>query len=165
MKKIIRKKTIKKKEIESEEEKVSIRDPKFDALSDIDDMKILEESCLSNGNYEDAISYAEKVIRLAIKNEMDSYIQEQEEFMKKVAEKVQGLYFSAKIGESGRMIKKIYDILIKSGKIYEAHEIFESFKNYHQSNPSFYSIPLIKELIKKDETEWLKYQILHQDEN
>ncbi|MFX0019911.1 MAG: hypothetical protein ACFFBT_15620 [Promethearchaeota archaeon] len=165
MKKILKKKTIKEKEIKSEGEKIAIRNPKFDALSDIDDMKILEENCLLNANYEEAINYAEKVIRLAIKNEMDSYVHEQEEFMRKVAEKVQGLYFSAEIGESARMIKKIYDILIKSGKNYEAHEIFESFKKHHQNNPSFYYIPLIKELIKKDKTEWLKYQILHQDEN
>jgi len=165
MKKIHRKKALKEKEVKSEGEKVSIRNPKFDILSDINDLKILEENCLLNGNYEDAIDYAEKVIRLTIKNNMDSYMQEQEEFMKKVAEKVQEVYFSTEIGESGKMIKKIYDILLKSGKIYEAHEILENFKNHYQNNPSFYSIPLIKELIKKDETEWLKYQILHQDEN
>lgn len=165
MKKILRKKTPKEKEVKSESEKISIRNPKFDILADINDMKILEENCLLNGNYENAINYAERVIRLAIQNEMDSYIQEQEEFMRKVAEKVQEVYFSSEIGESGKMIKKIYDILLESEKICEAHEILERFKNKYQNNPNFYSIPIIEELIKKDETEWLKYQILDQDKN
>ncbi|MHA2430934.1 MAG: hypothetical protein ACXACC_07865 [Promethearchaeota archaeon] len=165
MKKILRKKTLKEKEVESKGEKVSIKNPKFDILSEINDMKILEENCLLNGNYEDAINYAEKVIRLTLKNNMDSFLQEQEEFMRRVAERVQEVYFSSEIGESGKMIKKIYDILLNSDKIYEVHEILESFKSHYRNNPSFYTIPLIKELIKKDETEWLKYQILHQDEN
>jgi len=165
MKKILKKKTLNEKEVESEGEKVSIRDPKFDILSDINDLKILEENSLLNANYEGAIDYAEKIIRLTIKNNMDSYMQEQEKFMRKVAEKVQKVYFSTEIEESGKMIKKIYDILLESGKIYEAHEILGSFKNHYKNNSSFYSIPFIKELIKKDELEWLKYQILHQDEN
>ncbi len=165
MKKIVRKKTQKEKEVENEEEKVSIRNPKFDILSDINDLKILEENSLLNGNYEGAIDYAEKIIRLTIKNNMDSYMQEQEKFMRKVAEKVQKVYFSTEIEESGKMIKKIYDILLESGKIYKAHEILGIFKNHYRNNSSFYSIPVIKKLIKKDETEWLKYQILHQDEN
>ncbi|MFX1493388.1 MAG: hypothetical protein ACFFBZ_03835 [Promethearchaeota archaeon] len=165
MKKIFRKKILKEKQVKNEGEKLLVRNPKFDILSDIDDMKILEENFFLNGNYEDAINYAERVIRLAIKNKMDSYIKEQEEFMRKVAEKVQYEYYSSEIGESGKVIKKIYDILLESEKIYEAHEILESFKKKYHNNPSFYSIPLIKELIKKDETEWLKYQILDQDEN
>ena len=161
----MKKKQKKGKDSEEQEVKTLLRNPKLDIISEINNMKIVEENYLLNANYDDAINYAEKIIRLAIKNNMDSYIQEQKQFMKKLAEKVQNLYFTAQIEESGKMISKIYNVLLKSDNIIQAHEILEHFKQHYQNSSYFNSIPIIKDLVKKDQKEWLRYQIHYQNEN
>ena len=62
----MKKKQKKGKDSEEQEVKTLLRNPKLDIISEINNMKIVEENYLLNANYDDAINYAEKIIRLAI---------------------------------------------------------------------------------------------------
>ncbi|MFW9938667.1 MAG: hypothetical protein ACFFD5_13550 [Candidatus Thorarchaeota archaeon] len=159
MKKKLKKKETSRKNFEKEEGNIQIKNPQLDTISEIMEFKIKAENSLLNGNFDEAISYSEKVIRLAIKNNMDHHIEEQKDFMKKIAERVQKKYFISEIEEAGAKINKIYDILIESNKINQAHTILESFTNHYKDKFDLQSIPLIENLIKKDVREWIKYKI------
>lgn len=147
------------KELKQENNGTFIKNSQFDTISKIDELKILAEGCLLNKDYDNAVNYSEKIIRIAIKTNMRYVIKEQDKFLKKIAEIVQEDYFTSEIGEAGKKIKKIYDVLLTSENIVQAHEIVESFKQHYKDNPFFNSIPLIQDLIKKDEKEMLKYNI------
>ena len=84
-------------------------------------------------------------------------IEEQERFLRKVAEKVQKDYFVTEIEVAGKMINKIYDILLNSENVIQAHDIVENFKEHYKNNSYFNSIPLIQDLINKDKKNWLRY--------
>ena len=96
---------------------------------------------------------------------MDHHIEEQKNFLQKIAEKVQDKYYISEIEEAGSKINKIYDVLLDSNKIDQAHAILESFKNHYKDKYDLQSIRLIEDLIKKDLREWIKYKISLQEKN
>jgi len=159
MKKKLKKKEKSRKNFEQKEGDIQIKNPQLDTISKIMEFKLKAENSLLSGNFDEAISYSEKVIRLAIKNNMDHHIEEQKNFMEKIAERVQKKYFISEIEEAGVKINKIYDILIESNKIDQAHTILEGFTNHYKNKFDLQSIPLIEKLIKKDLREWIKYKI------
>lgn len=165
MKKKIKRKETNGKNSELEKGEVQIRNPQLEIISEIMELKIMAENSLLNSNFDEAISYSEKVIRLAIKNNMDHHIEEQKNFLQKIAEKVQDKYYISEIEEAGSKINKIYDVLLDSNKIDQAHAILESFKNHYKDKYDLQSIPLIEDLIKKDLREWIKYKISLQEKN
>ncbi len=110
-------------------------------------------------DYDKAINYSEKVIRLAIKSNFEQHIEEQQQFLIKIAEKVQEKYFVSEIEEAVKEIEKIFNILIEAKQISQAHEILETFKRHYQDKIDLDSIPLIKELIRKDLKERIKNKL------
>ncbi|MFX1316176.1 MAG: hypothetical protein ACFE9T_09955 [Promethearchaeota archaeon] len=151
------KKIIQEDQFEQEMNESSNKNLQLDMISEINDLKFLAESCLLNNNYDKAVNYAEQIIRKAIKMGVEYPIEEQERFLKKVAEKVQKDYFENEIEEAGKMVNKIYDILLNSENVIQAHEIVQSFKEYYKNNSFFNSIPLIQDLITKDKKNWIRY--------
>jgi hypothetical protein len=159
------KKKTRKRENKEEKENIQIKNPRLNVISKIMDLKILAESCLLNSKFDKAILYSEKIIRLAIKNSMEHHIAEQQKFMEKIAENVQDKYFISEIKDAGAKISKIYDILLDSNNIDQAHAILESFKNNYKGKFNLQSIPEINDLLKKDLREWIKYKMNIQERN
>ncbi|MHA2288529.1 MAG: hypothetical protein ACXABG_07065 [Promethearchaeota archaeon] len=107
-------------------------------------------------NYDKAINYSEKVIRLAIKSSNDSHITEQQQFLIKIAKKVEETFFISEINDAVNKIGKIYHVLIEARQFSQAHEILETFKSHYQDKIDLDSIPLVKELFLKDMRENVK---------
>jgi len=110
-------------------------------------------------DYDKAISYSEKVIRLAIKSNFDHHIKEQQQFLTKIAKKVQDNFFVSEIQETVNNIEKIYNALLEAKQFSQAHEILETFKRHYQDKIDLDSIPLIKELNIKDRRERIKNKL------
>jgi tetratricopeptide (TPR) repeat protein len=134
-----------------------IKNPKIEVLLKISDLKNVANSSLLEGDYDDAIKYSEKIIRLAIKHNMDNQIEEQQAFMKAIAEKVQQEFFLSEINDTASKIEKIYKILTESDNFAHAHEILELFLNNYKDKIDIDQIPLIKSLIERDKKEWIKH--------
>ena len=119
----------------------------------------LANDCLMKNDYDKAINYSEKVIRLAIKSNFDHHIKEQQQFLTKIAEKVQENFFASEINEAVSKIEKIYNALLEAKQFSQAHEILETFKRHYQDKIDLDSIPLIKELLMKDRREEIKNKL------
>ena len=153
-----RKEKERKKGIEQRQQK-TIKNPRLEALSEILELINSANDSYMKMDYDKAINYSEKVIRLAIKSNFEQHIEEQQQFLIKIAEKVQEKYFVSEIKEAIKEIEKIYNILLEAKQISQAHEILETFKRYYQDKIDLDSIPLIKELEMKDRREWIKNKV------
>ncbi len=147
-----------KKEIEQQQQK-TIKNPRLEALSEILELINGANDSYMKMDYDKAINYSEKVIRLAIKSNFEQHIEEQQQFLIKIAEKVQEKYFVSEIEEAVKEIEKIFNILIEAKQISQAHEILETFKRHYQDKIDLDSIPLIKELEMKDRRERIKNKV------
>ncbi len=150
---------LKKAEVNTEEQEDPLKNPKIEILSKISDLKNIANSSLLENDYNNAIKYSEKIIRLAIKHNMNNQIKEQQNFITSIAEKVQRDYFLSEINKTVVKIHKIYKILAESNNFRQAHDILETFINNYKENINIDQLPQIKALIEKDKKEWVKYQI------
>ena len=153
-----RKEKERKKGIEQRQQK-TIKNPRLEALSEISELINDANDSYMKMDYDNAINYSEKVIRLAIKSNFEQHIEEQQQFLTKIAEKVQEKYFVSEIKEAVKEIEKIYNILLEAKQVSQAHEILETFKRHYQDKIDLDSIPLIKELEMKDRREWIKNKV------
>ena len=153
-----RKEKERKKGIEQRQQKL-IKNPRLEALSEIMELINSANDSYMKMDYDKAIDYSEKVIRLAIKSNFEQHIEEQQQFLTKIAEKVQKKYFVSEIKEAIKEIEKIYNILLEAKQVSQAHEILETFKRHYQDKIDLDSIPLIKELEMKDRREWIKNKV------
>jgi hypothetical protein len=136
----------------------TVKNPKIEVLFKISDLKNVATSSLLENNYDDAINFSEKIIRLAIKNDMDNQIEEQQKFMKIIVEKVQKDYFLSEVNETAIKIQKIYKILIDSNNFSKAHEILETFLNNYKDKINIDQTPKLKSLIEMDIKDLIKHQ-------
>jgi len=147
-----------KKEID-EQQKKAIKNPRIETLSEIVELIDLANDSLMKSDYDKAINYSEKVIRLAVKSNLDHHIKEQQQFLTQIAMKVQEKFFVSEIKEAISKIEKIYDALIEAKQFSQAHEILVTFKRHYEDKIDLDSIPLIKELIMKDMRERIKNRL------
>jgi len=147
-----------KKEIDQEQKK-AIKNPRLEALSEIVELIDIANDSYMKMDYDKAITYSEKVIRLAIKSNFDHHIKEQQQFLIEIAKKVQENFFVTEIEEAVNKIEKIYNALLEAKQISQAHEILETFKRHYQDKIDLDSIPLIKELTMKDIRERVKNKV------
>lgn len=138
--------------------KTSQKLQKYEILSKISDLEILAKKASMIGNYDESIHYAEQIIRLSIKGDLSEHIKEQQDFLNEIAERVKKEYTIEEIHSVGNRIKKIYEILIGVEKIQEAHNILNDFKNNYKDISYFNSIPLIQDLLSRDNQLWISYQ-------
>ena len=131
---------------------------RYEILSRISDLEVLERKASMIGDYNDSIQYAEQIIRLAIIGDSPEHIKEQQDFLNNIAERVQKKYTIEEIHSVGNGIKNIYETLIEGEKIQEAHSILNDFKNNYDDVSYFNSIPLIQELLSRDTQLWISYQ-------
>ena len=157
MKKKDKKVKKKRRKSEQEPEVVDLKKNKLEIVSKIDNLRFLAQKNRNEGNFEDAIFNAEQIIRLAILTDMPSYIKEQEEFINIMSKKVQEDYFISEIDKVCGSLNEMYDKLIETSQITQAHEIIESFKNRYKDVSFFDTIQSVKNLLIKDQKTWVNF--------
>ena len=165
MKKKDKKAKKKSKDREKHHENLNLKDQVVKFLSKVDDLKFLAQKSLMEGNYDDAIHNAEKIIRLAILADKPSYIKEQEDFINSIAKDVQMDYLISEIQKTSKSINNMYDKLIESNQISQAHEIVKSFRQRYQDMPFFDSITSVRDLMMRDKKVWIQYITSLDNEN
>ncbi len=155
----MKKKEKERKKGKEQQQQKTIKNPRLETLSKIVELIDIANDYYMKMDYDNAINYSEKIIRLAITSNFEHHIKEQQQFLIKIAEKVQEKYFVSEIKEAVNKIDKIYNVLLEAKQISQAHEILETFKNHYQDKIDLDSIPLIKELIIKDRRERIKNKV------
>jgi hypothetical protein len=161
-------KKIKKKKDESLEQEnfgVYLKLNRLETITEIDRIKSIAVDHLANNKIDDAIYNAEKVIRIAMQNNLSELIKEQEDFINSIARKIQKEYEISEIKKSTLSIHKIYNSLLNIGNIKQAHEILERFRENYKDSSFFETIPEVQELVDKDKKIWVNYQIELQNKN
>ncbi|MFX1418680.1 MAG: hypothetical protein ACFE9N_07155 [Promethearchaeota archaeon] len=143
--------------VQEKKTEISEIDRRFEITSQIDELNILAQNSYLSGDYHKAISYAEKIIKLAVKANVQSYVKEQEKFINIIADKLQKEYMVSEIKNVATGVNQLYETLIKTNKIEKAHQILEDFKNRYKDFPDFDLLPIVQELIIKDKREWIKF--------
>ena len=151
-------------EVEEEKYDVSLQLNKLDAFLNIEELKFLAQNYKMEAKFEEAINTAEKIIRIAIKFNITSEIKEQEKFINSMAEKVQEDFIISKINDVCSVVEE-YEKLLESNKIMSAHALIQGFKKEYDENSYFDSIPLVQDLIRKDNKIWVDYQVKVQEKN
>ena len=149
----------KKSEPERKEINTSQLEKKFEFTAKIDELKILAQNSYLNGDYKEAICYAEEIIKLAVQRNATSYVKDQEKFINIIADKLQKEYLISEIKNVATGILSIYETLLKTNKVEKAHQVVEDFRNKYKEFPEFESIAIVQELITKDNKEWIKFSV------
>ncbi len=165
MKKKDKKLKKKAKKSEQEPEVIDFKTNKLEALSKIDNLRFLAQKNHMEGNFEDAIFNAEQIIRLAILTDMTSYIKEQEDFINIMSKKVQEDYLISEINNVCSSLNEMYDKLIETSQISQAHEIIKSFKKRYKDFTPFNTIQSVEELLSRDQKIWINYIASKDDES
>ena len=165
MKKKDKKLKKKAKKSEHEPEVIDFKTNKLEALSKIDNLRFLAQKSHMEGNFEDAIFNAEQIIRLAILTDMTSYIKEQEDFINIMSKKVQEDYLISEINNVCSSLNEMYDKLIETSQISQAHEIIKSFKNRYKDFTPFNTIQSVEDLLLRDQKIWVNYISSKDDES
>ena len=165
MKKKDKKVKKKRRKSEQEPEVVDLKKNKLEIVSKIDNLRFLAQKNRNEGNFEDAIFNAEQIIRLAILIDMPSYIKEQEDFINIMSKKVQEDYFISEIDKVCSSLNEMYDKLVETSQISQAHEIIKSFKGRYKDVAFFNTLQSVKELLSKDQKIWISYITSLDDES
>lgn len=154
------KKEKKKKDVKEVEKppSTSIKLDKFEILSKIDELGNLAQNYKMQGNIDEAIRTAGKIVNLAMEANLSAPIKEQDKFIKSIANIVAKDHIISEIVRHGEKIKDLYAYLIESDNFPDAHELVETFKEKYSEISYFETIPLIMDMVMKDKKNWIRYQ-------
>lgn len=136
---------------------------KIEILSKLREMQAEAQKFSLEENFDDAIILSDKIMRIAVKYGLSTIINEQKLFIKEISKEVEKDYFKPKIKEFARWILTQYDKLAQSDGIYQAHNLVKSLVESYGELPGFNSIPEVEKVLKRDEQEWLKFNIRRQN--
>jgi len=157
MKKLKKKEKGKKEAEDEKQAKDSKEFSKLEIMQVIDDLKSSQNAFIVEGNNEKAMQCANKIIEYAIRYKMSYYIKEQEDFLNRLAKKAQIKYLTSEIEKECLALNEIYDTLIETNEIEQAHQNIEDFKRKYMDNSIFETLPFVTALLDKDRKIWIQY--------
>ena len=160
----MKKKDKKEKKTEIKNGGISAIDRRFEITAKIEELKNLAQNSYLRGDYPQAIKCAEEVIKLAVQADLQSYVKEQEKFINIIADKLQKQYLLSEIKNFAINLQENYDKSIESGNVEKVHEMVENFKKQYEDFPDFESIPVVQEIIVRDNKEWIKFTSAKREE-
>lgn len=120
-------------------------------LSVINRLKEEEDKNFASENYEESIKFARKIIDLANEIEDDSLIRNQQNLIEEASTRAKAKQLLEQIETECNKAIEIFNELIKSENYNEAHDIVLEFRNKFEEKINLFSIPLVQELLLKDE--------------
>ncbi|MFX0018065.1 MAG: hypothetical protein ACFFAK_17860 [Promethearchaeota archaeon] len=140
-----------------EPEKLEDRKKKIIIISEIDELKVIANNHYIMGKYDEAIKTAKEIINLAKKVELNSIIREQEKFITNLYQTIEKEDQKSFIVDDFEDLKIKFDKLSNNGRIEEAHEVVEKFKQKYDKIIDLSPNLSIKELFEEEQKIWNKY--------
>jgi hypothetical protein len=144
-------------------EERSLREERIKIISDIDRLKVIANNHLIMKNYSDAIRISEKIIENARTVNLNSIIDEQEDFIKNVSREMNDSDKMSFLLEEFTQLKPKYEELIKSRDSNKAHESLMNFIQKYNEIYNLNEIPEVKKLIERDDQNWIN-QVFEQEQ-
>ena len=130
------------------------RNKKVRIVEKIDNLRVVQNNHYIIGELENALKIAEQIIDLAKEAKLNSIVDEQQEFIDKLRDKIKERGIIALIKDVFEVLKSDFSKLTAENKIFEAHNRVVQFKINYEKSLNLSSFPNIKELFLKDEELW-----------
>ncbi|MFX1496755.1 MAG: hypothetical protein ACFFBH_04440 [Promethearchaeota archaeon] len=148
--------------MDSKEEKLDER-KKIVIISEIDELKVIAHNHYLMGKYDDAIKTAKDIIELARQAELNSIVKEQQKFISKVYQLSEKGDQKSILIDDFKDLKKNFENLLNSNKIYEAHELVRNFNEKHNKVINLSLNTEIQDLINREKKIWELYSTKQKD--
>lgn len=148
-----------KKALEEIKKKIKQEPSKMELIEQIEGLKGVKQGHAVKGDYKSAIKVSQKIIEFAKIANLESIIQEEENAIEEMQEKLERESYITTIKKECRENDDAYDKYIDDEEIVKAHELIEDFKNKYIELSFFNSIPGVKDLFEKDKKVWLRYKV------
>ncbi len=126
-------------------------------LEKIDNKRIVQNNHAMIGEFDEAINVAKDIIPLAEDANLQSIVEEQEEFIDQILSRITEKDKISKIKESFKKLKPDFDKLIKNKEIVEAHTIIEQFKQKYDDISILRSMRQVMNLLSIEKEIWIDF--------
>lgn len=132
---------------------------KIEIILKIDNLRIIKETCIQKGQYEEAIIIGKQIVNVALNADMNSIALEEQENLAKLKQKMNREKELHQIKKRCKDINKEFNYLISMGKVMHAHNLIQQFLKLYERVDDLESIEEIQQLIKQDRKEWINYKV------
>jgi len=123
-------------------------------LEKVDDLKEKSGALIKSEEYKRAIDILKEIIELANKIQDDALATEQRRILSELTGKIENQQIVSEIEQETARIEKEYNDLIKANKLFEAHNLVETYIKKYEMKFDLSLIESAKELILKEKRKW-----------
>jgi hypothetical protein len=130
---------------------------KLEVLSKIDELKVIANNHYLKGKFDIAIKVAEEIMDVAEQAKLYSVVREEGEYIANLYKQARDEHNFIAIRDDFEGLKEEFDKLIENNKIEEAHDIVQTFKQYHEKNIDLNSFNNVREFLSRDSKIWNEF--------
>ena len=130
---------------------------KLEVLSKIDELKVIANNHYLMGRFDEAIKVAEEIMDVAEGANLYSVVREEGEYISNLYKQAKGKQKYVLIRDNFESLGEEFQKLTEKGKIEEAHELVQTFKQNYEKKIDLYSFKNVKEFLSRDSKIWKEY--------
>lgn len=130
---------------------------KLEVLSKIDELKVIANNHYLMGKFDEAIKIAEEIMDMAEQARLYSVVREEGEYIANLYKQAKEEHKYIVIRDDFESLEKEFYKLVGKGNIEEAHDLVQTFKQYHERNIDLNSFSNVKEFLLRDSKIWNEF--------
>ena len=130
---------------------------KLEVLSKIDELKVIANNHYLMGKFDEAIKVAEEIMDIAERAKLYSVVREEGEYISNLYKQAKDEHKFIVIKDDFEDLEEEFDILVEEGKIEEAHDLVQTFKQYYEKNIDLNSFNNVNEFLSRDSKIWNEF--------
>ena len=130
---------------------------KLEVLSKIDELKVIANNHYLMGKFDEAIKIAEEIMDIAEQARLYSVVREEGEYIANLYKQAKEEHKYIAIRDDFESLEREFYKLVGKGNIEEAHDLVQTFKQYHERNIDLNSFSNVKEFLLRDSKIWNEF--------
>ncbi len=130
---------------------------KLEVLSKIDELKVIANNHFLMEKFDEAIKIAEEIMDIAEQARLYSVVREEGEYIANLYKQAKEEHKYIVIRDDFEGLEGDFYKLVGEGNIEEAHDLVQTFKQYHEKNIDLNSFSNVKEFLSRDSKIWNEF--------
>ena len=130
---------------------------KLEVLSKIDELKVIANNHYLMGKFDEAIKIAEEIMDISEQARLYSVVREEGEYIANLYKQAKEEHNYIVIRDDFEVLERDFYKLVGKGNIEEAHDLVQTFKQYHEKNIDLNSFSNVKEFLSRDSKIWNEF--------
>ena len=130
---------------------------KLEVLSKIDELKVIANNHYLMGKFDEAIKIAEEIMDISEQARLYSVVREEGEYIANLYKQAKEEHKYIVIRDDFEGLERDFYKLVGKGNIEEAHDLVQTFKQYHEKNIDLNSFSNVKEFLSRDSKIWNEF--------